>query len=243
MNNNKNEISNNAVEPKYTNLKESILNDNLVTVNPVYSCDTVEPSKEKRIMNRSKEVRFKRAKKNKEINLEKIHNKVFSHRNLSIKTEKVILNEDCLDYNFFFKAEKNVLKAKTASSSLEQYIQSAKIRKITNESERIRYIIENINTKLNTEEEMEVICKLCKDYNDVFYIEGDVLSYTNLIEHRIPIKPGTAPIATRQKRIVDSQKKELKRQLAELERQGIIEPSFSPWNSPIMVVKKPDGAK
>lgn len=66
------------------------------------------------------------------------------------------------------------------------------------------------------------------------------MSFTNLTEHRIPIKEGTTPIYTRQYRIPETQQIELNKQIKELEQQGIIEPSFSPWNSPLLIVKKKD---
>ena len=50
--------------------------------------------------------------------------------------------------------------------------------------------------------------------------------------------PGTAPINTRPYRIPESQKEEVDRQVTKLLREGIIEESAAPWNSPILVVPK-----
>lgn len=53
--------------------------------------------------------------------------------------------------------------------------------------------------------------------------------------------PGTAPINTRPYRIPESQKEEVDRQVTKLLREGIIEESDSPWNSPILGVPKKGG--
>lgn len=81
---------------------------------------------------------------------------------------------------------------------------------------------------------------LCKEFADIFYVQGDILSHTTLAEHRIPIHDGTAPVFTRQYRIPERQQIEVDRQVEDLCKQGIIEPSTSPWNSPILIVNKKD---
>ncbi|XP_044762512.1 uncharacterized protein LOC123319517 [Coccinella septempunctata] len=64
---------------------------------------------------------------------------------------------------------------------------------------------------------------------------------TPLIQHRIKLKPGTEPIKQRYRpqnpKMQEIINNEVDRMLAE----GIIEPSSSPWSSPIVIVKKKDG--
>lgn len=116
--------------------------------------------------------------------------------------------------------------------------------KTANHNERASHIKSNLLFgPHNSEAEKTAIKNICEEFADIFYLEGDILSHTDLVEHRIPIKEGSAPVFTRQYRFPQSQQTELNRQVEKLEEQGIIEPSFSPWNSPLLLVnKKKDSA-
>jgi hypothetical protein len=69
------------------------------------------------------------------------------------------------------------------------------------------------------------------------------LSSTNAIKHTIRLVPGTSAINTRLYRLPEAQKEETDRQVTRLLKEGIIEESDSPWNSPILVVPKKEGVK
>lgn len=91
------------------------------------------------------------------------------------------------------------------------------------------------------QEEHESIWELCRDYNHLFYLKGDRLSATSSVTHKIQLLPGTEPINLKPYRLPHSQKEEVEKQVKELLAQGIIAPSKSPWNTPILLVaKKPD---
>lgn len=112
--------------------------------------------------------------------------------------------------------------------------------------ERIQYIKAKINTEGCTEEEVNHIFRICEEFSEVFYVENDTLSQVDVIEHKIKLKNGTKPISARQYRIPESQKEELRKMIKEMERQGIIEPSNSSFNAPLLLIPKkngPDGAK
>lgn len=111
----------------------------------------------------------------------------------------------------------------------------------TNTSEmddRAKYVFETLNVAHCTKEEKNEMEKLCKNFVTAFFIEGDSLKHTDVIKHKIDLKPGTLPMNTRQYRIPESQKREIQNQLDELEERGIIEKSNSPWNSPLLLVPK-----
>jgi hypothetical protein len=61
------------------------------------------------------------------------------------------------------------------------------------------------------------------------------------IEFIIELIPGTAPIAQRPYRMNPQELIELKKQLDDMLRKGLIRPSASPWGSPIIFVDKWDG--
>jgi hypothetical protein len=92
---------------------------------------------------------------------------------------------------------------------------------------------------LNDEERVSLV-KLCDEYNDIFHLPDDKLTYTTAAEHAIPtpsIEPSRA-INTKPYRIPEIHKEEVQRQIEQILRDDIIQPSTSPWNSPILVVPK-----
>lgn len=92
---------------------------------------------------------------------------------------------------------------------------------------------------LNSEEKISLI-KICEEYNDVFHLPGDKLTFTTAAEHTIPtptVDP-TRGINTKPYRIPEIHRDEVQKQTKQMLSDGIIVPSTSPWNSPILVVPK-----
>ena len=84
----------------------------------------------------------------------------------------------------------------------------------------------------------------CEYYNDIFKLHGDNLTTTTAIEHAIPT-PGIDPcrgIASRNYQIPDALKGELQGIINQMLCDKIIRHSNSPWNSPIILVKKKEDA-
>jgi len=61
-------------------------------------------------------------------------------------------------------------------------------------------------------------------------------------DHQIPLQPQIGPISVRPYRYLYYQKTEIERMVQELLQVGLIRPSNSSFSSPILLVKKPDGA-
>jgi len=110
-------------------------------------------------------------------------------------------------------------------------------------NERVTEIMKSIalDDSLNSEER-DSMKRIFKDFHDVFKLEGDELTYTNILTHEIPTDPCQPPVNVKQYRIPEAHKAEINRQVKEMLDQGIIEPSTSPWNSPIILVSKKPGA-
>lgn len=89
---------------------------------------------------------------------------------------------------------------------------------------------------LNSEEKSSLI-SICKEYNHIFYLEGDQLTSTNAITCKIPLN-SNVPISTKSYRYPEVHKHEVETQIKGMLDQGIIEESTSPWNSPLWVVPK-----
>ena len=61
-------------------------------------------------------------------------------------------------------------------------------------------------------------------------------------EHSIVLKTGSDPVGVRPYRYPQNQKDEIERLITEMLTAGIIQPSTSPFSSPVLLVKKKDGS-
>ncbi|HBS53358.1 MAG TPA: hypothetical protein DD806_05115 [Flavobacterium sp.] len=103
---------------------------------------------------------------------------------------------------------------------------------------RLEKVIEKLDVSHMNPEERTAILELCEKFSDIFYLDGDLFSHTNKIEHRIPISQATNPINSKPYRLPHAQKEEIKSQTEAMLENNIIRPSSSPWNSPLLVVPK-----
>ncbi|KAJ4815745.1 polyprotein [Rhynchospora pubera] len=77
-------------------------------------------------------------------------------------------------------------------------------------------------------------------FSDVF-AEPNSLPPLRSVDHQIPLLPNTQPISQRPYRYSYFQKLEIEKIIEELLKQNFIQPSSSPFASPILLVKKKDG--
>jgi Reverse transcriptase (RNA-dependent DNA polymerase)/RNase H-like domain found in reverse transcriptase len=61
-------------------------------------------------------------------------------------------------------------------------------------------------------------------------------------EFKIPLKPGTTPQRMPMRRFKPTEVEEIKRQLTSMLEKGIVQVASSPWNSGVILAKKPDGS-
>lgn len=86
------------------------------------------------------------------------------------------------------------------------------------------------------------LMKLILKHKEIFYREGQDLSFTNNVKHEIKTKDDV-PVYTKTYRYPYVHKEEVQNQIKKMLEQGIIRPSYSPWSSPVWVVpKKMDAA-
>jgi hypothetical protein len=102
---------------------------------------------------------------------------------------------------------------------------------------RSRDVISRLRTDHLNEEEKANLVTICSRYADIFYIEGEPLTFTNQIKHRIRTTD-EVPVYTKSYRYPFVHRQEVRDQIAKMLDQGIIRPSDSAWSSPIWVVPK-----
>lgn len=81
------------------------------------------------------------------------------------------------------------------------------------------------------------LLQLCREFSDVFYLEGDKLSVNNFYTQRLHLKDET-PVFIKNYRLPQTQKEIIKSTVNELLENDLIELSQSPYNSPLILVPK-----
>lgn len=104
---------------------------------------------------------------------------------------------------------------------------------------RFHLLTKELNLNENwTSEERELVLELCKEYQNLFLLPGDKLTHTSSIVHAIPTNPNIPPINQRNYRLPNVHKNVIEEHTKDMLESDIIEPSCSPWNSPLIVVPK-----
>ena len=81
------------------------------------------------------------------------------------------------------------------------------------------------------------LTKICKEYSDIFGLETETISTNNFCERKLRLND-KQPVYIKNYSIPHSHKNEINKQVRKLIDNKIIEPSFSEYNSPILLVPK-----
>lgn len=91
-----------------------------------------------------------------------------------------------------------------------------------------------------TTSQLPAIAQLLQEYQSVFE-PPQGYPPERAFAHDIPLLPGAAPVNVRPYHYPLVVKDEIERQIAEMLRSGIVQPSHSPFSSSVLLVKKKDG--
>lgn len=91
-----------------------------------------------------------------------------------------------------------------------------------------------------TREELIKARKLLLRYSNVFSAHDSDIGRTGVVQHEIDTGE-VMPIRQRPRRVPVAREKEVEDMIEEMKKGGVIEPSTSPWCSPVVLVKKKDG--
>ena len=101
-------------------------------------------------------------------------------------------------------------------------------------------LVENSSADLSPGEK-ELFYNLLLSYADVIAYSTSGLGKTNVLKHHIPTGDA-APIRQSVRRISPHQRQDVQNMLTQMLEGGVVEPSASPWASPIVLVRKKDGS-
>jgi hypothetical protein len=103
---------------------------------------------------------------------------------------------------------------------------------------RTQEVLQRLRLEHLNKDEREQVMRTCAAYQDIFHLPGEPLTSTTAVKHEIRMEPGVEPVKVKPYRLPESQKVEIRKQVEELRRGGIITESNSPWNSPLLIVPK-----
>ena len=85
--------------------------------------------------------------------------------------------------------------------------------------------------------QQEELWEVLSDFTDIFALSDDEVGLTHLVQHEIDTGDAQ-PIRTRPRRLPIAHREAADRAVEEMQRDGIIEPSDSPWASGVVMVSK-----
>lgn len=107
-----------------------------------------------------------------------------------------------------------------------------------NNADRVKKLLPQIKLGHLNQEEQRAIENICAKFADIFHLSGDKLTATDICQQSIQLKPNVEPAFSKPYRLPQAHKAEINRQITEMLKDGIIEPSQSEWSSPILLVPK-----
>ena len=101
-------------------------------------------------------------------------------------------------------------------------------------------MVDKVDDRL-THREKEQLYVLLLDYSDIFAQSPDDFGRTGKIQHRVDTGD-SQPIRQQTRRMPTFQKDEARKLVKEMLDKDVIQPSESPWASPVVLVRKKDGS-
>ena len=89
-------------------------------------------------------------------------------------------------------------------------------------------------------DQRQELVDLLVEYADVFSSDDTDVGQTSLVQHSIPVEPGTAPIRQPPRRLGVEKDQEVERQVEELVKKKLVVPADGAWSSPVVLVRKKD---
>lgn len=159
--------------------------------------------------------------------------------NLFIKNSLLTIDKNGIGYIGISNNTENYIKLKETKFKVEPINSYNTYVFNYNKKNDDRFIklMDKIKLEHISQKEKQEFEILLENNTDIFYLEGDQLSFCDAIQHEIPIND-RKPIFSKQYRLPMTQRKEINDQIQKMLTENIIRPSKSPWNSPVILVSK-----
>ena len=170
----------------------------------------------------------------------------------------LVKNQNGKAYVMCINTSDEIIEFETPYVDLEEYYEekpiaaeptytpeSRKYYPDSNENKNAQLIEKQLNLEHLNDIEKESVRRLLREFSDIFFLEGQKLKAVTLIEHQISTVDDF-PIRSKQFRHPPAAREEGEKLIKEQLRQGIIEPSNSPYSSPVLIIPKKlglDGSK
>ena len=112
------------------------------------------------------------------------------------------------------------------------------LRSETRVPTHLKELFEAARRQCGNAAEDKQLAQLLTEYQAVFSRGDGDMGRTTLVEHAVPVAPGTRPIRQPPHRLGPQKEAEAEKQIKELLEKGLIEPA---WSSPVVLVRKKDG--
>lgn len=133
--------------------------------------------------------------------------------------------------------DKNMQEFKPKVEKLSDY-KIARFMDNEQDVDRVRRVLNKLDLNHLNSEEKDNVQRICGKYSDIFYLEGDRLSTTNIMDQTIHLKPNATPVYIKPYRLPHSQKAEIDKQVNKMLEDGIAEEACCEWSSPLLLVPK-----
>ena len=153
--------------------------------------------------------------------LVEVHNNTVYLRIINITGKGIFLPENCFLSSLYNICDESIFNINVTTENRN---------KITISD------VPSLKDKLGGDKVIDILNK----YRDTVSIEGENLGCTNLLEAEIPTG-NSAPIFTKEFPLPHKQREIIKGLCDDMLEKNIIKKSVSPWNSPMFLVKKPNG--
>lgn len=149
--------------------------------------------------------------------------------------------KDYKEYYDAVKSFKNQLKEYDRYTMLSnQILRSLNSNNFSSFPTRHEIIYNDLKLNKCAESEKNFIKDNCMKYPLQFYVDGDPIGATHVLEHHIHLLPNAKIVNLKQYRVPQAHKKPMEEIIEEYEKNGIIEKCQSPYNSPAFLIGKKD---
>lgn len=107
-----------------------------------------------------------------------------------------------------------------------------------NAKDRVAQLLKELELCHLAPTEKRHIEQICTKYADIFCLESDKLTVTDIYSPVIKVKTEVQPIYSKPYRLPNSRRSEVEKQINKMIDENIIEKTTSAWNSPILLVSK-----